>query len=253
MRGQGQGQGHVTTVRDCLRRRRPCGPSAGRVAASRRDAGVLAVVLGFGVGLVCLAVAPALGSEHEGNRAQLVGWSKDGRTWAVLSTGTDERIEVYRAGALALTLCTGGEPDSDCRNSSKQKSIDVGGTETLSGMQRVDVEKHKFLVPYHLERLRPSRRRDFKKRYRLEATGKRKGPDGKRCAAGWRLVSAADATVLHVHKEKAGCVRARGGYLHRSGRFVLVKHQHSGEDYDEDTGYSTYEFESYVLVAVPGA
>ena len=194
-------------------------------------------------------------SEADGATAQLLGWSEDGRSWAVLSSAVTESIEVYTDGKLVLTLCTIEDPDdpygSDCSPSKTTKVIDVLDSDRYSGMQRVNIEKHKYLKPFKLKRLKSSMRKGFKTSYSIKGIGKSKDPEGKRCKLGWSVSAKSDpSSSLHEHKEKSGCVRAKGGFLHPSGKVALIKQLHSGEDSDDDAGYSTFEWESYILVAL---
>lgn len=176
------------------------------------------------------------------DQAQLVGWSEDGKTWAVIATydTDDQQLVVRTATGILATYGEGGECGGD------GLPVELEASKKYTAIQRIDVERYEPLRKYALQRVSGTWRKEFKAKLEVVSGPKRKFRDkdvsfayidegGAECST-WQIRRKGDETPLQVFPQDCemdntslGSVSVRGGYLHPSGKYALVKLYTSSE------------------------
>ena len=199
------------------------------------------VLLGLGT------VQPAFASgEHPIlHFEQLVGWSEDGKTWAVIVTGQETHgtprtaLVVYRESTSASgapevsvvgSFCSSEQEEDECLGTSVLK---LGPGKTITAFQRVDVVATKELAKYRLQPTRPRWQTKFSKDYEVTAatpwgcTLETEEEEGG-CTFSWALSRRRNKKHLAVFRFSdpftgVSSYSFVGGFLHPKGRFALLK------------------------------
>jgi hypothetical protein len=199
-----------------------------------------------------LHTAEAQASEASGTSEVLLGWSEDGRTYAVEHTGEGQgatALWVYTDGAVVLSLCDPSEnedSDEECVPGKTTKAI---STE----VQRVDIRKNKHLKKFHLRRVSNKWRKAFNMAFVYKATNPGKSWNGTRCHRGWVMQERATQSEAATHMVKKGCLDFKGAYLSPSGKHLLVKQNHRTSGGGDEEGFWTNDEVSYLLVPLKPA
>lgn len=211
---------------------------------------------GFLLPTLFLLAWPSLGfaSEASATSEQLLGWSEDGTTWAVLAVDEasgEEELLIMRASGVVFRLCSSEEDpyggESNCTADKKTKVIHTESSDKHSALQRVNIEGNKYLKSYKLKRISGKWRKGFKKKFSLKATDYRASPMDGKCNHKWLLLRRVDSKEVGKHGIKEGCLSAKGGYLHPNEKFVLVKQMHNQWSTGDDEFWTLDEL-SYVFV-----
>ena len=205
--------------------------------------------------VVCVGGASMAHASTSSETSQkLLGWSDDGRTWAVLATDPVEgtaTIDILRDGKTVLQVCNSLDEEGSCEAGPKTVAVALEEKRGRRGLERVNIESHRGLKSHKLKRVRGAWRKAFRTSYSLRRTpyGESPGPQGGRCAKGWELSRRSDKRVVAKTKAKSGCLSSNGGYLHPNGKFALIKTTASDVD-DPEEGMSDSTEISYSLVKI---
>lgn len=200
------------------------------------------------IAVVAVLLVPtnnAVASDASATTDTLVGWSADGKTHAVIrdSSGDGDSLLVLQDGVVVLKLCEAEDTDyggdDACKAGKGVKTVPMELT-------RINVKRHKYLEEFALKRVSSKWRKGFRKSFRLKGMHPAKSWNDERCHRGWQLLRRGDKNEHASETVKSGCLHYKGGYLHPSGKYVLVKQFHrtwasadtEGSFWsDEDTGY----------------
>ena len=163
----------------------------------------------WALALLVVAVANAHASQGSFIKETLVGWSADGKLYAVVRFIDGENWLHVR--------------DAELRSVGTWKDGDKGVPE--AGVERIDVTKWKPAAKHGLRRVDAAARKRFAQAYELVATGRLQKGEQHRCTGGsYSLVRKADRKTVFEHAPKNDyCFAVHGGYLHADGKHVLVK------------------------------
>jgi hypothetical protein len=205
------------------------------------------------VAIVTMQLAPgssAEASESSGSSDTLVGWSEDGKTYAVRheNLGDDsETLLVLQEGTVILKLCQSSDsPDqygNECKTEKGVKTVPLE-------MERINVKRHKYLKEFKLQRVTFRWRKAFRQYFRLKASHPAKDLNDEHCNRGWKLLRRGDKTAHASEHMVDGCLSYEGGYLHPTGKYVLVKRAHVTWGTDDASARSEHET-TYDFVTLP--
>jgi hypothetical protein len=196
--------------------------------------------------LATLSIATA--TEASATTDTFVGWSQDGKTYAVIQDSQEgASLLVIQDGVVVLRICEAGESnhsDDECKDGKGVKAVSME-------MTRINVKRHKYLKDFALKRVSSKWRKAFRKSFMLR--GKHPGKDwrGEPCQRGWKLLRRGDKNEHASEKKTDGCLVYKGGYLHPNGKYVLVKQVHdTWASEDEDNGFWSDEETNYKFIAL---
>ncbi len=181
------------------------------------------------VAIVSMQLAPlssAEASKASGSSDTLVGWSEDGKTYAVRRVNLGDRAEsllVVQDGTVVLEICRA----RDRGNSSGNACTARKGVKTVSvAMDRVHVKRHKYLREFKLQRVSSKWSKAFRQSFRIKGTHPARDSKDKECNQGWNLLRRGDKDAHGSEHMVDGCLYYKRGYLHPSGKYVLVQREH---------------------------
>lgn len=185
---------------------------------------------------ILMFAAPA----HAGVEETLVGWSPDGKHYAVVIDDSAQSGE-HRGASLQV------------RDATDKVIVTLpSDADPSRGADRVDVTKLPKLAKYRLARVDDAARARFKDEFFVWAFGGIDPANPQGCRdAGWKLQRrSSHQTVTLI--TGPGCFGARVGYLDASGRRALVRITHSSSSFHEpESGNDAVT--KFVTVHVPPA
>ena len=181
------------------------------------------------VAIVTMQFAPlssAEASEASGSSETLVGWSEDGTTYAVrranLGDGT-ESLLVVQDGTVVLELCQASDKGKPSGNACTARK----GMKTVSReINRINVKRHKYLEEFKFKRDLRKWRKAFGQSFMLRGTHPAKDSKDENCNQGWKLLRRGDKIAHGSEHMVDGCLYYKKGYLHPSGKYVVVQREH---------------------------
>ncbi len=200
------------------------------------------LLLVFGLVATIPSLAHASGAYSETEK--LLGWSDDGKTWAVLYDSQESQAMLIKTeGKVVFNVCDNDKTEyQEC-----DITVNYAGSDKHTAIEQVNVETHKALAKYKLKRVSPAWRKAFKESFELKRGGYAGHPmlDSK-CATKWTLTRKSDKKLIKKNSStKADCLDARGGYMSANGKFLLLKIDSfygPGEDSGDTSDDTSYEW-----------
>lgn len=207
------------------------------------------VLVAFGIMLIT-PLSSAEAAKKSATSDTLVGWSDDGKTFAVIRDrpGSGDSLLVVQDGVVVLQLCELRRSDEQC------KAAD--GVKTVSReITSVSVKRHKYLRDFKLNRVSSKWRKGFTRSFLLRGTHPAKNWKDEDCQQGWKLLRRGDKNAHATESVTTGCLEPKKGYLHPSGKYVLVKQLHNTWANAEDGSWSeddtTHKFIALKVPVLP--
>ncbi len=132
---------------------------------------------------------------------ELIGWSEDGLTWVTQNVAKPE-----------------GETD-------RGSYVVYRRTERVAEFGRKDLGTLKREYPY--VSLKPQWRKRFKARFSSKASHQAYDRESGLCMERWRVIEKGTGQIHYKHQTQWHCSNMYGGYVHPTGRYILVKYMDS--------------------------